>query len=196
MASQVQIVNQALTKLGAARITSMDDGTNSARVMSAIYDIKRDAELAANPWTFAIKRASIPASTDTPGFYWSHAYPLPSDFLSLVQVGADFAFYESDTGALFDVEGGAILTNESSPLDVRYVYRVTNPGLYPALFVEALACRLAAEACEQITQNQSKREAAWSEYKQALRQARRTNAIEQPPRLLPETGWVRAMRGY
>lgn len=196
MASQVQIVNQALTKLGAARITSMDDGTNSARVMSAIYDIKRDAELAANPWTFAIKRASLPASTSTPAFGWAYAYPLPSDFLSLVQVGEDFTFYESDTGALFEVEGGAILTNESSPLDVRYVYRVTNPGLYPALFVEALACRLAAEACEQITQNQSKREAAWSEYKQALRQARRTNAIEQPPRLLPETGWVRAMRGY
>lgn len=196
MASQVQIVNQALTKLGAARITSMEDGTNSARVMSAIYDIKRDAELAANPWTFAIKRAALPASTTAPAFGWAYAYPLPSDFLSLVQVGEDFTFYESDTGALFEVEGGSVLTDESSPLDVRYVYRVTNPGLYPALFVEALACRLAAEACEQITQNQSKSEAAWAQYKQALRQARRTNAIEQPPRLLPETGWVRAMRGY
>lgn len=196
MASQVQIVNQALTKLGAARITSMDDNTNSARVMSAIYDIKRDAELAACPWTFAIKRASIPASTTEPAFGWAYSYPLPSDFLSLVQVGEDYTFYETDTGALFEVEGGAILTDESSPLDIRYVYRVTNPGLYPALFVEALACRLAAEACEQLTQNLSKREAAWAEHKQAIRQARRTNAIEQPPRQLPETGWVRAMRGY
>lgn len=198
MASSTQIANQALTKLGAERITDLSDDTNSARVMNAIYTAKRDAELAASPWTFAIKRASIPASSTAPAFGWARSFPLPTDFLRLVQVGEAYAFYET-AEALFEMESDpdtgrpAILSDEPSPLNIRYVYRVTNPGLHPALFDEALACRLAAEACEQITQNLGKREAAWEERKQALRDARRVNAIEQPPQRNPNGTWASAM---
>ena len=199
MASQVEIVNQALTKIGAARITSMSDPGKSAAVMSAIYDIKRDAELSANPWTFSIKRVQIPASSTAPSFGWAYSYPLPADYLSMVEVGQNFTFYSSDLGPLFTLEsdpatgGMAILSDESSPIDVRYVYRVTTPGLFSPLFTEALACRLAAEACEEITQSTSKRELAWEEYRRALRNARRVNAIEQPPQPSPNSSWVRAL---
>ena len=62
MTSQVAICNQALVKVGASRITALTDDTKQARALNAIYDVKRDAELAANPWTFATKRESIPAS--------------------------------------------------------------------------------------------------------------------------------------
>jgi hypothetical protein len=195
VSSQVEICNNALTKLGSQRITSMADNTRNAQTLSAIWDLKRDAELASQPWTFAIKRARLASSTTAPVFGWAYSYPLPSDYLALVQVGEDYTFYNSDAGALFDVEGGAILTNQSAPLDIRYVSRVTNTGLYPALFSEALACRLAAEGCEAITQNLSKRQAAWDERKQALREARRVNAIEQPPKRPPDSGWVQAMTG-
>lgn len=193
MASVVQICNQALTKLGAARITDLLDDTRNARVMNAIYETKRDAELSAHPWTFAIKRAQIPALSTAPAFQWTKSYPLPSDCLRLVQVGEDYTFYDSDGGELFQVEGNSILTDEESPLDVRYVYRVTSTGLFSPLFIEALACRLAAEGCEEITQNASKREAAWAEYKQAIREAKRVNAIEQPPQRQPDLSWVRAL---
>jgi hypothetical protein len=197
MASQVQICNQALTKVGEQRITSLADGTKQANVMSAIYDVKRDAELAAQPWTFAIRRAQLPASAVAPSFGWTYAYPLPADYLALVEVGEDYVFYDSDTGALFQVEGTdsgpVILTDQAAPLEVRYIARVTNPGLYPPLFVEALACRLAAESCESLTQNLSKRQAAWDERKQAIREAKRVNAIEQPPRQPPASSWLRAL---
>lgn len=199
MASTTQIANQALTKLGAARITDLADiSQKNARTLNAIYTAKRDAELAAAPWTFAIKRASIPASTTAPDFGWAYSYPMPTDFLRLVQVGDAYVFYETDE-ALFSVESDpatgrqAVLTDSASPLQIRYVYRVTNPGLHPALFDEALACRLAAEACEDITQNLSKRQAAWEEHKQALRAARRVNAIEQPPQRNPNGSWVSAL---
>lgn len=201
MASQVQIVNQALTKLGAARITSMTDPSNSAMVMGAIYDMKRDAEIAANPWSFAIKRAQIPASTTDPAFGWAYSYPLPVDYFAMVEVGECYAFYETDTGPLFTFESDpdtgriAVLSGQASPLNVRYVYKVTNPGIYPPLFAEALACRLAAEACEQITQNLSKREQAWAEHKVAIRLARRMNAIEKPPQQAPASSWLRSLFG-
>lgn len=199
MASTVQIWNQALTKLGAERITDLLDNTRNAQVMNAIYEVKRDAELAAHPWTFAIKRASIPASSTAPAFGWLRSFPLPADFLRLVQVGEYYTFYDSDGGELFQVEtdpatgGLAVLTDAASPLLIRYVYRVTNSGLYSALFVEAFACRLAAEGAEAITQNLSKREQAWKERGQAIATARRTNAIEQPPQRQPDLSWARAL---
>jgi len=198
MASQVQICNQALTKLGAERITDLLDDTRNARVMNAIYTAKRDAELAAHPWTFAIKRAEVPASSTAPAFGWAYSYPMPTDFLRLVEIGQDYVFYDVETPA-FQVESDpstgrqAILTDQSSPLQIRYVYRVTNPGLHSALFDETLACRLAAEGCEEITQNLSKREAAWVEHRQAIRAARRVNAIEQPPQRNPNGAWANAL---
>lgn len=202
MASQVQIWNQALTKLGAERVIGPDDDTRNARALAAIYEIKRDAELAAHPWTFAIKRARLPASSTAPVFGWARSFPMPSDFLRLVQVGRDWLFYDTDTGPLFQVEADpatgrmAILTDQGSPLEIRYVSRVENTGLFTPLFVEALACRLAAEACEEITGNQSKRELAMAEHAKAIRDARRVNAIEQPPQLQPDLSWVRAHTEY
>lgn len=197
MASQVEICNQALTKAGAARIVSLLDDTESARVLSAIYNVKLEAELAAQPWTFAIKRAQIPASSTAPVFGWGYQYPLPADYLAMVEVGENYTFYDTDAGALFQIEGSeagtVIATDQGSPLNIRYVRKVTTPGLYPALFVEAFACRLAAEICERITQNLSKRQLAWDERKQAIREARRVNAIEQPPRQVPPSSWLRAL---
>ena len=195
MASTVQICNQALSKVGAARIIDLLDDTKNARILNAIFDIKRDAELAAHPWTFAIKRAEIPALSTAPAFGWLYSYPLPSDFLRLIEVGNETNLYDTDSGARFQVEGGSILCDEASPLQIRYVYRVTNTGLFSALFVEALACRLAAEIAEELTQNSGKRDMAWAEYKEAIKQARRVNAIEQPPNKQPDLSWVRAMTG-
>ena len=198
MASQTDICNQALVKVGASRITSLSDDTRQARTLNAIYAVKRDAELAANPWTFAIKRASIPASSIAPTFGWARAFPLPSDYLAMVEVGEDYTFYNSNTGALFAIEtdangGVAILTDQTSPLNIRYIYRVATAGLFSPLFVESLACRLAAEICEELTQSQSKKEALWKERTQAVREARRINAIEQPPRINPPQSWERAL---
>lgn len=197
MASQVEICNQALTKAGAARIVSLDDDTESAGVLRAIYNVKLDAELAAQPWTFAIKRQQLPASSTAPLFGWARAFPVPADYLAMVEVGENYVFYDSNAGALFQLEGSdsgmQILTDQGSPLNVRYVRRVTTPGLFPALFVEAFACRLAAEICERLTQNQSKRELAWQERERAIRDARRVNAIEQPPRQVPPGSWLRAL---
>lgn len=198
MASEAVICNQALVKVGAARISALTDDTKQARALSAIYEIKRDAELAANPWSFAIKRAAIPASSTAPTFGWGYAYPVPTDYLAMVEVGEDYTFYDSASGALFAIEtdsngGGAVLTDQTSPLNIRYIYRVTNTGLFAPLFVEALACRLAAEVCEELTQSASKKEALWGEYRRAIREARRLNAIEQPPRKNPPTSWERAL---
>jgi hypothetical protein len=195
VASSVQICNLALTKLGATRITDLLDETKQARALNAIYDATRDAELAAHPWTFAITRAEIPALTAAPAFGWARAFPKPADCLRLVEVGQFYVLYDTGGTPGFELEGQSILCDEASPLQIRYVQRVTNTGLFAPLFVQSLACRLAFEVCETLTQNLSKREAAWKERLAFIAEAKRANAIERPPQRPQDLSWVRELTG-
>ena len=195
MASQTGICNLAMRKLGAARITSINDGSEQANVLLDIYDSCLDAELAAHPWTFASTRALIPADSTPPAFGWARAFPKPKGFLKMVEVGEHWVFYRDGRESLFTAEGNAILTDAVSPLKIRYVQRMTNPGDLVPLFVQSFACRLAAESAEAITQNLSKREEAWKEWAQAIKLAKRTNDIELPPQRGPANSWELANRG-
>jgi hypothetical protein len=97
--------------------------------------------------------------------------------------------------ALWSVEAGAILTNIEAPLKVRYVKRVTNPGLFDSMFCEALACKLALEACETLTQSETKYNRVAEQYKMAMLDATRQDAIENPPDELPQGSWLDARNG-
>lgn len=194
MASTIDICNQALVKLGSTRIASLTDDSKQAGSLSAIYEVKLRAELAAYPWTFAMDRAELPASAQAPAFGWRYQYPQPADFLRMVEVGEYFVLYQPDL-TLFALEGRNILCDEGSPLRIRYIKYVENAGLYPALFVEALACRLAAELAEDLTQSLSKRDAMEQAYERAIRIAKRSNAIQLPPQPTPEDTWLLARRG-
>lgn len=192
MASQIDLCNQALIKAGAATIISLSDGTKGANLLNSIYDIKRDAELAAHPWTFAIQRAQLPASGTAPAFGWAYAYPTPSGYLGMVEVGENYVMYDAGADPLFQIEGGEILTDESAPLNIRYIKRITNTGLFSPLFVEVLACRLALEMVDALSDSTTKKQDLKDDYKAALSLARRMNAIEQPPRRTPDSSWWNA----
>lgn len=194
--SQVDICNKALTKIGAARIVAITDDTKQAKTLRAIWDMQRDVELAAHPWSFAMKRAELPALSAAPLYGWGKAFQLPSDHLRIVEVGENWTLYlPSEAGEFFQIEGSTILCDEASPLRLRYIRRVTNAGEFPALFAEALACRLAAELALDSTDSQTSRKSAWDEYLLAIGQARRANAIERPPQRIVEDEWTLAMRG-
>lgn len=190
MASDVSICNRALTKLGADRILLLSDDTQQARVMNSMYADVRDAEIARHHWKFAIKRTTLVSLVDTPVWGYQFQYPLPADYLGIVQVNDIYARSCPRGQAPWSVEGGNILTNLPAPLKIRYVSKVTNAGMFPPLFVEALACKLAMEAAESLTQSSSKKQAAMEEYKFALSEAKRQDAIENPPDDLPWGSWL------
>ncbi len=198
-ASQVEVFNLALTKLGQDRATSPTDDVEAVRVLASLWDLARDCVLADHPWRFAIKRDSLPALTAAPAFGWARQFALPESCLRIVQVGDDWLFYTQDT-ASFTIEAApsgarAILTDEGAPLQVRYVQRVTNVGVWPPLFCRAVAMQLAADACEKLTQSNTKFEAAMAAYALAIRQAKAQNAIELPPTREPESAWLRSRGG-
>lgn len=196
MTSQVAIVNRALTKLGASRIVALTDNTKEAREMSATFDIVRDDELRKSRWSFAIKRAQLAADVTPPLFGYSKQFAVPSDFLRVLMVGEFLPGYDaadyrtSPDSQEWAIEGRYILTDSDGPLNLRYLASIADTSMWDSAFVEAFACRLAAETCEAITQSNSKRQLAWQEYDQAMRAARKAGAIELPPVQIPDNSWV------
>jgi hypothetical protein len=195
MASQVEIANRALTKLGAARIISFADDNKQSRSVNSMFSVVRDAELRAHLWSFTIKRDSLPALTTTPAWGYDYEYQLPPDCLRLLEVddiypGPNLDDYRNANTQEFTIEGRKILTNKDAPLKIRYVSRVADTTQWDATFVEAFACRLAMEMCEDLTQSNSKKESVKDDYNTAIMMAIRANAIELPPQDLPDDSWV------
>ncbi|WP_107314000.1 hypothetical protein [Burkholderia metallica] len=195
MASQVGIANRALTKLGSARITSLDEDSKAAATLNSMYDDVLDACLREHVWSFAKTRAKLAALADAPLFGFGYQYRLPADFIRLIQIGQFLVYPKTDTRGLFSIESGNILTDLQAPLYIRYTKRVTDPNAMDALFRETFACRLAIEGCEAITQSSTKRQAAWAEHDRAIAQAIRVNAIERPSQPVGDDTWLEARNG-
>jgi hypothetical protein len=193
--SDVSICNAALTKLGAARILTLADQTEPARVMSVLYEKTRDEEVQRMRWKFSLARASLSALVEAPAWGYAFQYLLPADFLALVQVGETYLPPLSKQVGAWSIEGGVLLTDLAAPLRMRYQRRVTDPALFPALFAETLACRLAMEACETLTQSDTKFQRVSRQYQQALYDAARVDAFETTPDQLPDGSWIYSREG-
>lgn len=192
MASQVGLANRALTKIGSARITSLDEDSKAAAAINSMWDYVLDAELTEHVWHFAKTRAMLPKMTTAPAFGYANQFKLPADYLRLLRIGT-FLVYPKPVGdGIYSIEGGAILTNIDAPLPIRYVRRISDPNAFDALFCEAFACRLAAECCEPITQSATKKQAAWQEYQRAITAAVRVNAVQRPPSAIGDDTWIEA----
>lgn len=81
--SSVALANQALALLGEeANVTSLDppNGTAQARLCAQFMAEARNGVLQSHPWTFATRRVSPVALTNTVST-WSQAYAVPTDLL-------------------------------------------------------------------------------------------------------------------
>ena len=184
MASKTEIANRALSKLGEGRVSNIDTDTNKpAKVMAAMWDIVRDAMLAAYPWNFAIARDQIAKDSNTPSWGYANKFSLPSDFLALLEVKSN---------PDYRIEGQYIVTDAGSPLYIRYIRRVTDTGEFDPLFDEALATRLAFESCEEITQSNSKKANLADELVRNIKTAYASDSIQDPPLSPQEDSWVTA----
>lgn len=196
MASIIDIVNRSLSKLGESQITSLDDPVEAAKLAASIYVPVRDAEIEAYAWNFAKHRVMLPADMERPAFGWVTQYTLPSDCLRVLEAGPwpqaiMSGFISRDTSA-FSLEGRKILTNYGPALNLIYLRRIEDSGFYPAVFVEALACKLAMEMAERLSGSNSKRQLAMTEYDMAVRSARRLNAIGRPSVSVQDDTWMAA----
>ena len=192
--SEVSVANLALQKLGAERIVSLTQDHPNARSINACFEETVKQELRDRAWGFAIKRVVLaPSSTTTitnPDMPFNNAFPLPNGCLRVLppsRENLDWQIESIDNVA-------AIYTNDGTSLPIRYVDYVADPTRWDALFAEVIACRIAVQCCEDITQSNTKQEKVERELKFALARARKTNAFESALVDEPEDVWSSCRR--
>lgn len=177
MANEVVIVNQALARLGAARIMSLDDtDSESARQAKLHYVPTVKAVLRSHRWNCCTTRTTLARLADAPAFGWSYAYQLPNDFLRAIQINQ---YSDEEIPAEYwRLERDKILTNEET-VRLIYVYYEEDAEKYDDLLVEALVVKLAAKLAGPITGDPNAAQSFLAEYKNITSPlATRTDAVE------------------
>lgn len=184
MASQVDIANRALDKLGAESIVSLDEDSENARVINRMYDIVLESMLRSHTWNCAKTRTVLSPLAATPAFDYSYQFQLPADCLRPI--------FPSDVSDWSIEKGGVLLTNDGNVLNLLYVSTLDDPNDMDACFVEAFASRLAMECAEKVTQSATKRKLAIDAYNDAMDVARKANAFESIPMQQDYSSWLAA----
>ena len=161
MASDVDVCNLALSHLGSdAQVASISppDGSVEAGHCKRFFTLARREAIEHAPFTWAKKRVLL-AEVTNPSSTWAHAYALPSDCIRPLRVlpGQELTSLEwrydwmtatdptpsTERGsAQYEIEGGAILTNQSEAT-LLYVRDVQDPAAWSPSFVAGLSYFLA-----------------------------------------------------
>jgi hypothetical protein len=147
--SKTDILNKALTLVGANTITNIDDDSNNARVLSRVYEISLRAILAECKWNFATKRALLTVVNDTLPWYdtgETNIYQRPNDLIKIFGVNVQGAGWR---------EEGDYIISDTSGLGIRYVYYLDQPSKYPAFFIEAFVDKLCSDIAYAIVNSAS-----------------------------------------
>ena len=148
------ICSDALLLLGAAPISSFNQGTDEATVCDRLYGDVRDSTLQAYPWSFSFKKVQLARTVNTPVNEWKYEYALPSDRIGPPRA----AFTSTAVGARpfqqWEIYGDKLLTNEEVVV-IDYQYSVSEAAM-PVWFVQLLKYQMAWHIAEPITDQVSK----------------------------------------
>lgn len=187
LVTKIGIINDALQQLGQSSIASLNENSRGAKAMLRAYDFAVLSELGAHNWKFAIKRANIAADATAPIFGKARYFPLPGDYLRLCP---NETTYNNPDRRDWEVEGLNIVSDDESPLPIRYISSATPESSFHILFAKSLSCILAEATCEEITNSNTKIQTIQARYMEAIKRARKTNAIEGPPVKQPTCSWI------
>lgn len=203
MSNRTEVINRALVKIGANTIASPDEDSEQARKAALVFSTLVQGELRRQAWSFAKKRATLAPLAVNPGAPdFGAGYNLPADCLRLITLNGNWIFSsirEQNAGApaSYAIEGRVLLsgvgqrTNGTTVAQITYVSDASAlVSLWDSTFVEMIACRLANELTQTITKNLSLKQSLQSDYALALKEAKRTNAIELPPVSIDDDSWV------
>lgn len=184
MSSYVAIANLAATTIGtAARLTTPGDDTTLGRAVASVWEIERQAALRDGAWNFAMRRANLPQLAEAPVNGFSARFELPADCIRLIEI------YELRRDE-WQVEARAINADTTGPLKIRYLADIAEPAEFDPLFAKAFALRIACAIGNRIAGSSFKEELNWEKYRQALAEARRVDAMENPPIQQAESSWI------
>ena len=176
MASNVDIVNNALSILGASTISSLTEDTKNARISNQRFENVRNRVFRSHPWNCLIKRVQLAASSTNPVIEFAKSYPLPSDFLRVLKI------HNGTTDSVasdmpYKIEGKNVITDEATVYLVS-VSKDTDPNNYDSYLYEVLAYQLAADMAYGITNNATLAKNLLADADEKLRESRFVDAVE------------------
>jgi hypothetical protein len=188
--SKTDLINKALTLVGANPITNIDDDTNNARIVNRVYEIALRSILSECKWNFATKRHILAQSAETLEWYYTgegeaYIYARPTDVIRI--------FGTNDDNATWREEGDLILS-DTSGLGITYVYYLDNPDKYTSSFIEALIDKLCSDIAFMIINSASTAQTFLAKYeKVSLPKALSENAQVGKHQYLKDDAWVNSM---
>jgi len=185
MASKLQIINVSLSLVGSKQITSLNPSEVNGKTAVALYPVAR-LEVFDLPidWHFATTRTQIAKRTEDPAFGYDHMYNLPTGFrriLAQVDEDGDEVEYEwrrevyiTDADKQYDV----MLTDQDSPIYIKYIVDRPNEGVYPAWFAKLIYLNLGFMLAEPLKKDKAKAQDLFKLYEHSQTDAEAANALE------------------
>lgn len=184
MASKTEIANLALTNLAAENIMDFYEASESATKIRTVYEHARNAVLSEHPWNFCSNDVQLGALINKPLIKYQYAFALPTELVRLNEV------YSVDGDRLepgsYRVTKDNTLQCNIAPIIINYNMIIEDESLFPPLFVQAFAARLAFETCYSITGSRTLQADMWELYNSKLMLSKNYNAVEDKRQLLRE----------
>ncbi len=167
----LDICNLALSKLGESPLNAIDaNGSPASRQCYLHYHPTRREVLCAHRWSFAQKLVTISSSEDEDEKQNERTlyHQLPADCLRVLNVNQ----------SNWTMRGRGIYSKDKD-IKLLYTYDCEDPELFEALFIDALATRLAFKMCISLTSSTTARTSLLEEYKKVcLPEAAHFNAVQ------------------
>lgn len=143
--TRIDIASQALSLIRANPISSFDEGTNEADIVSLYYNTFILDIFSRHPWSFALNKKQATRDTTTPINQYKYRYHKPSGLIKIYKL-----FNSSSVGALpvnydWDLIGNHIYTNHEKIIveGTYYTDEANWPGFFITYAIHALAAYLA-----------------------------------------------------
>jgi hypothetical protein len=175
--SDVKICSNALLRLGAQTINSLDERTDRAKTASNLWPSVKNMILRGHDWNCAKRRVLLAPQAEKPAFDWKSSFLLPGDWVRNVQIGY--------SGRPLDYlkEGKALLAN-ADVLPLVYISDLVDSSEYDKQLTQIMELAMAHAMAYAITKSTSVEQAKSQELEAALRIARNTDAQDEPAQTL------------
>ena len=187
VASEINICNKAILRLGGTRINALTDQTKEGRLCKDFYEGVRDDVLRAHNWVCATKRIELSLLSEA-YVGWDNAYTYPPDCLNARKI------YDpniSDTTAEVEAKAAIpyeislsttgnkqiILTNQDDAVLI-YTAAITDVPLFGADLVEAISLKMAADLALPLKNSEKLHNTWFSRYTIAIAAARAISSNE------------------
>jgi hypothetical protein len=172
------ICNLALAKIGDLALVSLDDPTPEARFCRLFYLPTTQELFRVHDWNWATGYVQLSPITPEPGYDWSYAFGLPTDYSRMLTYNS---FAPADPVTPYQIVGNQLYTDDSEAV-ISYIKSINDENLFDPLFVNALSTRLASKLARPLAGSMDLEKALLQQFEVSLAEARRIDAGEGIPR--------------